>query len=146
MIALIFVDGRVTFGPNGPSKFDRQQWLGEEGRKSRESMIGGMFGPATTPAQQARIREVMLGTPESTAAGAMEAYYPPSGKTKCSLCPSLAIYVQRTAASQRAYLPEHFPRLEYHEIPGAGHFLMLEKSTEFNRLVLDFLKRTFPAP
>src|ERR1035437_7515354 len=48
VIALIFVDGRVTFGPNGPSKFDRQQWLGEEGRKSRESMIGGMFGPATT--------------------------------------------------------------------------------------------------
>jgi pimeloyl-ACP methyl ester carboxylesterase len=38
----------------------------------------------------------------------------------------------------------HFPNLEYVEIAGSGHFLMLEKPGEFNRLLLEFLnKQTF---
>jgi pimeloyl-ACP methyl ester carboxylesterase len=35
----------------------------------------------------------------------------------------------------------HFPKMEYGEIPGTGHFLMLEKPDEFNRLVLEFLDK-----
>ena len=34
-----------------------------------------------------------------------------------------------------------FPNLELHKIPGAGHFLMLEKPEEFNRLLKSFLDR-----
>jgi pimeloyl-ACP methyl ester carboxylesterase len=33
-----------------------------------------------------------------------------------------------------------YPNLQYVEIPGTGHFLMMEKSDEFNRRLLDFLK------
>ncbi len=146
VIALIFVDGRVTFGPNGPAKFDRERWLGDVGRKTRESMIGGMFGPGTTSAQEANLRGVMMRTPESTAAGAMKAYYDPAiWKNEILSIPTLAIYAQRAAGNPQAYLKEHFPRLEYHEIPGASHFLMLEKPVEFNRMVLDFLARNFAA-
>ena len=32
-----------------------------------------------------------------------------------------------------------YPNLQYVEIPGTGHFLMMEKSDEFNRYLLDFL-------
>jgi pimeloyl-ACP methyl ester carboxylesterase len=34
----------------------------------------------------------------------------------------------------------HYPKLRYVEIPNTGHFLMMEKPDEFNRLVSDFLK------
>jgi pimeloyl-ACP methyl ester carboxylesterase len=140
--ALIFVDGRVTFGPNGPGKFSRQKWIGEEGRKNRERMIAGMFSAATTPEVQTRVRTMMLAAPESSAAAAMEAYYDPAiWKDEVLTVPVLAIYAQRTAASQRAYLTDHFPHLEYHEIQDVGHFLMLEKPEEFNQFLLNFLKR-----
>jgi len=32
-----------------------------------------------------------------------------------------------------------FPNLELHKIAGTGHFLMLEKPEEFNRLLKSFL-------
>jgi pimeloyl-ACP methyl ester carboxylesterase len=31
--------------------------------------------------------------------------------------------------------------MEYAEIPRSGHFLMMEKPAEFNRLLLEFLDR-----
>lgn len=36
---------------------------------------------------------------------------------------------------------DHFPNLEYHEISGTGHFLMLEKPEQFNDLTMKFLSR-----
>ena len=44
-------------------------------------------------------------------------------------------------AGNRDYMKTRFPDLEYHEIPGTGHFLMLEKPAEFNRLLKAFLDR-----
>lgn len=40
---------------------------------SREAMVKGMFGPATTPELQQHILKMMMGTPQATAAGAMAA-------------------------------------------------------------------------
>lgn len=34
-----------------------------------------------------------------------------------------------------------YSNLEYHEIPGTGHFLMMEKPQEFNRLASEFLSK-----
>ncbi len=136
---LVFVDGRVTFGPKGPSKFNRQQWLGEDGRKNRERMIAGMYTPNTKPALQTRIRDMVMATTDVGAAGAMEAYHDPSiWKNEILSVPVLAIYAERSAAGQREYMPDHFRHMEYHEVD-AGHFLMLEKPEEFNRLLLAFL-------
>ena len=39
------------------------------------------------------------------------------------------------------YMKKVYPTLNYIEIPDPGHFLMLEKPDEFNRLLLDFLKK-----
>ena len=39
------------------------------------------------------------------------------------------------------YMKIRFPKLDYAEIPGTGHFLMLEKPAEFNRLLLEFLDK-----
>jgi pimeloyl-ACP methyl ester carboxylesterase len=34
-----------------------------------------------------------------------------------------------------------FPKVELHKISGTGHFLMLEKAADFNRLLKAFLDR-----
>lgn len=138
--ALVFVDGLVAMGNRRAP--DRRQWLGDEGRANRDRMIHGMFGAATTPALQTKILNMMLAAPDSTAAGAMDAMFEPSAWNDATLdLPILGLYAEKSALHNPAYMKQHFPNLEYHEIPGSGHFLMLEKPEEFNRLLLDFLAR-----
>jgi pimeloyl-ACP methyl ester carboxylesterase len=117
-------------------------WAGEQGRKNRENMVQGMFKPATSPATQAKIRDMMLGTPEATAVAAMLAMYDPAiWKGDVISLPVLGLYAEKSPLGNRTYMKEHFPHLEYNELAGTGHFLMLEKSDEFNRLLLEFLGR-----
>jgi pimeloyl-ACP methyl ester carboxylesterase len=140
--SLVFVDGLVnmTIPPGSTPKAD--MWTGEQGRKNRENMVRGMFKPATSPATQAKIRNMMLGTPEATAAAAMLAMYDPAiWKGDVISLPILGLYAEKSPVGNQAYMKEHFPHMEYNEIAGTGHFLMLEKPDEFNRLLLDFLAR-----
>jgi pimeloyl-ACP methyl ester carboxylesterase len=51
----------------------------------------------------------------------------------------LGLYADKSGLSNRDGMKRLYPNLEYHEIPGTGHFLMMEKPQEFNRLLLDFL-------
>jgi pimeloyl-ACP methyl ester carboxylesterase len=43
--------------------------------------------------------------------------------------------------ADREYMKTRFQNLEYFQIAGTGHFLMLEKPEEFNRLLLAFLDK-----
>jgi pimeloyl-ACP methyl ester carboxylesterase len=106
---------------------------------ARESMVRGMFGPATTPALQDHILKMMLGTPEATAAGAMSATWDTSQWSDQKLTmPVLAVYAgTRPLASEEA-VKTFYPNAEYHTIPETAHFLMMEKPAEFNRLVETF--------
>jgi len=115
---------------------------GPEGKKARENMIRGMFSASTTPAMQEHILSMMLAPPEATAVGAMNATFDPSiWKEDIIKTPVLGIYADHSGLADREYMKTHFPNLEYTEIPGTGHFLMLEKPDEFNRLVVDFVKK-----
>ena len=137
--ALVFVDGVVTAGRNEPNP---GRFIGEQGRRNRDSMIRGMFSAATTPALQTKILEMMLAAPEATATGAMSAiYYPAAWKDAVLDLPILGIYAEKSGLNNQAYMKAHFPKLEFTEIPGTGHFLMLEKPSEFNRLLLTFLEK-----
>lgn len=140
--ALVFVDGLVT-RPNRPGRAPAAvQWAGPDGRKNREAMIRGMFTASTTPALQSKILQMMLAAPESTAVGAMEAMSDPAfWKNDVLAIPILGIYADKSGLGNQAYMKDHFPHLEYTEIPGTGHFLMLEKPAEFNRLLTAFLNR-----
>ena len=55
--------------------------------------------------------------------------------------PVLGLFADSPSADGGALMKSRFPELEYHKIPGTGHFLMLEKSEEFNRLLKDFLAK-----
>jgi len=56
----------------------------------------------------------------------------------CTL-PVLGLYADKSRSGNSEYMKTHFPKMDYKEIPGTGHFLMLEKPEAFNRLVLEFL-------
>ncbi len=89
---------------------------------------------------------MMMGAPKTTAVGAMKASFDPAiWKGDVFPQPVLGLYADHSGlGSNRDYMKTHFPNLEYVEIAGTGHFLMLEKPAEFNRLLLGFLaKQTF---
>src|SRR2546430_11318031 len=68
--ALVLVDGLVQVPGGGPTVTPAPM-TGEAGVKAGETMIRGMFTPATPVALQEQIFRMMMGTPEGTAAGAM---------------------------------------------------------------------------
>lgn len=140
--AMVFVDGLVTLGNGRGPAPDPSQMSGAAGRQNRETMIRGMFSASTTPANQTKILDMMLAPPESTAVGAMNATFDPTiWKGDIFTMPILGIYADKSGLNNPAYMKEHFPKLEYHEVAGSGHFVMLDKPQEFNTLLLAFLDR-----
>ena len=139
---LVLVDGLVQIA--GEPSRARPAMVGPEGLKARENMVRGMFGPATTPQLQQHILKMMLGTKEATADGAMRATWEPSWvKNDPITAPVLGVYAARPLASREA-ITRIFPKVEYHEIPGSAHFLMMEKPDDFNRLLSAFLRKVYP--
>ncbi len=140
--ALVFVDGLVTLGADRRRAPDPNQVAGPDGHKYRETMIRGMFSPTTTPANQTKILDMMLAAPDSTAVGAMNATFDPAiWKGDVLSMPILGIYADKSPSGNQAYMKDHFPKMEYHEVAGTGHFVMLDNPAEFNRILLEFLSR-----
>jgi pimeloyl-ACP methyl ester carboxylesterase len=142
--ALVLVDGLVGIRPGAPAP---QPGLmsGPGSLKARETMIRGMFTPATPPALQQQILEMMLAPPETTATGAMLATFDPSiWKDDVMTMPVLGIYAEKSVLANPEYSKQIFPAFEYHEIPGSGHFVMMERPEEFNRLLSTFVDRLHP--
>jgi sigma-B regulation protein RsbQ len=137
--ALVFVDGLMPATASSPASNLGARMGGPNGRAAREAMIRGFFTADTPPAVQIKVLNMMLGAPEATAVGAMNATFDAADQTvDIPMVPILGIYAGRPLASRDAVL-SHFPNAEYTQIPGTGHFLMLERPQEFNRLLLTFL-------
>jgi pimeloyl-ACP methyl ester carboxylesterase len=140
---LVLVDGLVQLA--GAPAIQRPPMVGTAGMQARERMVRGMFGPATTPTLQEHILKMMLGTKEATAQGAMAATWEQPWATNDPITvPTLGVYAAKPLASRDA-INRIFPKVEYHEIPGSAHFLMMEKPDEFNRLLTAFLRTVYPA-
>jgi pimeloyl-ACP methyl ester carboxylesterase len=137
--ALVFVDGVTAGNPNRQRRRGAMM-AGPDGLKNRETMIRGMFSENTAPSIQAKVVKMMLAAPETTAVGALDATLDATTREEGTLeLPVLAIYADHSRLASREYLKAHYPHLEYAEIPGTAHFLMLEKPAEFNHLLLNFL-------
>lgn len=139
--ALVPVDGvlHLSGSANAPNP-DRMK--GPDGMKNRETMIRGMFGKSATPAIQDHILKMMLAAPETTAWQAMAATFAPGNWTEETIAvPALGIYADHSAADDPAYFRKIFPNGSTVEVPGTGHFVMMEKPAEFNKLLADFLPK-----
>jgi pimeloyl-ACP methyl ester carboxylesterase len=139
-VALVLVDGLVSAPPQSIVTSITDRFAGPDGLKAREGMIRSMFSAATTPEIQKHILSMMLGAPAATAVGAMKAALDPAiWKDDVFNIPVLALYSDSPSDDGTgASMKSRIPALEYHKIPNTGHFLMLEKPEEFNRLLKDF--------
>jgi pimeloyl-ACP methyl ester carboxylesterase len=55
--------------------------------------------------------------------------------------PALGIYADHSGANDPVYFKKIFPNGGTVEVPGTGHFVMMEKPAEFNKLLADFLPK-----
>jgi sigma-B regulation protein RsbQ len=145
--ALVFVDGLMpaaTPANAAASSGVSTRALsmgGPDGMKNREAQVRRFFVAGTPPAVQEKVLRMMLGAPEVTAVGAMNATLDPAGQTdQIPPVPVLAIYAGTPIAGRQAVL-SRFPAADYVQLSVAGHFLMLEKPQEFNGALLAFLSR-----
>lgn len=111
-------------------------------KEQREKMIDGMFVPQTPEALRVKIKAVMLSTPEATATGAGAAMFDPRIQSASLItAPALTIYAGSPVFPPDPSTKVMLPNWESTQIPGTGHFVMMEKPTEFNRLLEEFLKK-----
>ncbi|HEY1242413.1 MAG TPA: alpha/beta hydrolase [Bryobacteraceae bacterium] len=139
--AMVPVDGvlHLSGSPNAPNP---ERMKGPDGLKSREAMIRGMFGKSATPPIQEHILKMMLAAPETTAYQAMAATFAaPNWKDETFAVPALGIYADHSGADDPAYFKKIFPNGSSVEVPGTGHFVMMEKPEDFNKLLADFLPK-----
>jgi pimeloyl-ACP methyl ester carboxylesterase len=146
--ALVIVDGVVVLGaPPRPGAQSAdvpvpERMKGPDGPKNREAMIRGMFTPATPKPLQDHVLAMMLAAPEATAYGAMVATFDPAiWKDDVITTPVLGIYADQSALGNPDAVKKIFPNSSYVEVSGTGHFVMMEKPQEFNRLVTAFVDK-----
>jgi pimeloyl-ACP methyl ester carboxylesterase len=140
---LVSVDGPLDLRGFPPPNFTQPPpMVGAEGVKAREKMIRGMFVPQTAPALQEHILKMMLGTSEATANGAMAAVFDPSlSKTDVIKAPALSVYAGTAQVPDSKVMKEVLPNSEVTQVAGTGHFVMMEKPEEFNRVLTSFLDK-----
>ena len=142
---LVAVDGPLDMR-QFPADFKPPLLVGVDGLKAREGMIRGMFTPQTPPDVQQKVLEMMLAVPEATAIGAMGSMTDPAlRKNDVTPMPALAVW-----AGTNQQLPnieetkKALPNYQQTQVAGTGHFVMMEKPDEFNRIVVGFVdKLTF---
>lgn len=139
--ALVAVDGPLDMRQF--PEFKPPSLTGAEGLKVREGMIRGMFTPQTSPDVQKKVLAMMLKAPEATAIGAMGSMMDPSLR-RADVTPMPALAVWAGTNQQMPNLDEArkaLPKFEQAKVEGTGHFLMMEKPEEFNRLLIEFVDR-----
>jgi non-heme chloroperoxidase len=144
--ALVIVDGvllpPVRNGQAAPTPMDPQKLLGPEGTKMREDMIKGLFTPATPAAVQEHVMKMMMAASPATAAVAMRAMFDPKDWTDTVLTiPAYGIFAEKTGLlKDPSFMKQVFPKIQYVEMPGTGHFVMMERPAEFDRLLMKFVE------
>jgi pimeloyl-ACP methyl ester carboxylesterase len=144
--ALVIVDGFVFPQPTQDARavappLDVKQLTTPTGLKMREGMIKGMFTAKTPADVQERVLKMMLAAPPKTAAGAMTATFDTSNwKDDVMTMPVYGIYADKSGLKGNPeFLKKVFPTIETVEMPGTGHFVMMEQPAEFNRLLTTFV-------
>jgi pimeloyl-ACP methyl ester carboxylesterase len=142
---LVAVDGPLDVRPFAPANLPPgfpPPLTGPEGRAAREGMIRSMFIAETPAALQEHILKMMLAPPEATAVGAMNAMFDPAIRWSDVIkSPALTVYAGTANVPDPAATKELYPNHEATQLKGTGHFLMMEKPEEFNRLLAGFLDK-----
>lgn len=131
---LVAVDGGLVFG--GPARGGNADNLkGPNGVTSRQNTVNGMLTTASPEVKAKVIKMMVTDAPERTAVEASLAMSGPRETGGPFTFPGLGVY----AGVRNRPVPTSLPSTKIIEMEGVGHFLMLEKPAEFNKLLADFL-------
>jgi len=113
---------------------------GPDGPALRVKFIEQMFEESTPPELREHIRSVMLAPPgrvaKSALAGLVASHIWDKGAVSV---PALAINKKRQGDAMERTHRSVLSNLDYHEMDGVSHFLMMEKPAEFNAILTSFL-------
>jgi pimeloyl-ACP methyl ester carboxylesterase len=144
--ALVAVDGALRgFDPTPEQK---EQFVGPyrgpQYREAAEKFVDSMFPIAGTEALRDRAKAAMLQTPPYVMASALENMFDKAAwEPKRIDVPLLVLNAKNPlwSGDYEAHVRKIAPKVDYRVMEGIGHFLMQEKPTEFNALLLDFLQK-----
>ena len=145
--ALVLVDG-VVVAPTPPggrgiqTPLDPKTMSGPDGLATRERFIRGMFTPKTPKDVQEHVLKMMLAAPSTTAESAMRTTFDEKyASDEVLTVPAYGIFAEKSFALASApFLKKVLPKIDYTEMPGTGHFVMMEQPEEFNRLLMKFVE------
>jgi pimeloyl-ACP methyl ester carboxylesterase len=144
VVGLVAVDGAFRGFSTDTAMLARmvEQFSGPDYTASVSRMFDGMFaGPDS--ALRASVKRVALATPKHVAVSSMRAMVDPAiWKDDSIHVPVLAVMAPNPmwTADYEAYVKRLAPQLRYETLPGASHFLILERPAEFNAHLTEFLR------
>jgi pimeloyl-ACP methyl ester carboxylesterase len=144
--ALIAVDGIFRPITLDPAVLDKivQQFSGPDFKEKAGKFFESMLGPKTPAQVRERAKTAMSNADQHVALSAMKGLFSPAlWKEDRIEVPVLAIMAKAPFWNDeyRAAVKKMIPKLDYRKMDGVGHFLMLERPAEFNRILTAFLKQ-----
>lgn len=142
--AIVAVDGRLFIGNVDPKPFEKliEALSGPQFKATCERFVDNMIPPSTPQDVKDRIRGVALKAEQHVAVSAMKGMLDPSTWKD----EEIKVPVQAIMAPNPFWTEEYqkgvrrvAPQLDWRMMEGVGHFPMMEKPQEFNRLLLEFL-------
>ena len=143
--ALVAVDGSLEpFMTRTESDEFVAQFTGADYVDKLDKAVDGMFARITPDDVREGIKNAMLSTPQHVVVSAIAGMFEPAiWKADPVNVPVLAVSAKVAwwPADYETYVHKVAPKVEYHVLDDAGHFLMLDLPGEFNTLLTEFLRR-----
>ena len=115
-------------------------------REHTRQFFGAMFPVPGTEALRDQVLSEMVATPQHVMLGAMEAMFSPDQpdwalrKVNVPVC-VINANSPMWEGDYESYVRSLSSQTDYRIMPGAGHWLMLEKPAEFNAILTDMLRK-----
>ncbi len=145
--ALVLVDPRSLLQGAGIGRTvaEKQELIvqlrGPEGDAVLRTDIDRMFVPSTPLSLRGEIQSGMMATNRSVQVSANEGLlYPIAWARWPSPIPVLALFRRPIPPEAQGAVRAMFPRADYVEWSGVGHFMMMERPAAFNALAIAFLQ------
>ena len=150
-LGLVSVDGALRTYFKDPVEVEKfvAMFSGPDFAKALDGFLGATFVPSTPESVKADVRRMTAGATQSVAVSAMRGQFDPAIWKDDPIGVPLQVIVAKSPtwnADYFAYVRTLNPSAEIHEIPDAGHFVMMEKPAEVNALLLAFASKTGAIP
>jgi pimeloyl-ACP methyl ester carboxylesterase len=145
VLGLVIVDGALRFkrADTAQVKPMLTRLGGPDYQKFVSKMMGGMVSTMSDSVARQGIMRTALATPKQVSVSAMREMFELSIWTDDPIrVPAMAVMAGTSGwdADYEAYVRRLAPGVQYVTMEGAGHFLMIERATEFNELLRTFLQ------